>query len=123
MLKGVVSRRRDFKLIVTSATMDADRFSSFFGGAAIFNIPGRTFPVEVEFARCLPDDYVDAAVQKCLSIHCSTPCGGMAAAAAAAAGEDPAGAPADEEGGGDILLFMTGQDDIEVSCILLATRL
>ena len=36
----------DFKLVVTSATMDAERFSEFFGGVPIFKIPGRTFPVE-----------------------------------------------------------------------------
>lgn len=116
VLKGVVARRRDFKLIVTSATMDSERFASFFGGAVVFNIPGRTFPVEVEFARCLPDDYVDAAVQKCLAIHCSTPWrGGTETAEDEKEGE--------EKEGGDILVFMTGQDDIEVTCLLLASRL
>jgi pre-mRNA-splicing factor ATP-dependent RNA helicase DHX38/PRP16 len=39
-LKSVVQRRRDMKLIVTSATMDAGRFATFFGGCPIFNIPG-----------------------------------------------------------------------------------
>lgn len=51
ILRKVVGRRRDFKLIVTSATMNADKFSRFFGSAPIFNIPGRTFPVEVMFAK------------------------------------------------------------------------
>ncbi|PFH37997.1 helicase associated domain (ha2) protein [Besnoitia besnoiti] len=154
ILKGVVSRRRDFRLIVTSATMDSDRFSAFFGGAVVFHIPGRTFPVDVEFARSLPDDYVDAAVQKCLAVHCSTPWKkksgsagkasaeseggpGGAGAGAKADGGDGAGAKAgakgvgggasqdddSEENGGDILIFMTGQDDIEVTCLLLAERL
>ncbi|KAL8271108.1 hypothetical protein Esti_004962 [Eimeria stiedai] len=117
VLKGVVARRRDFKLIVTSATMDSERFSSFFGGAVVFTIPGRTFPVEVEFARCLPDDYVDAAVQKCLAIHCSTPfrSGTLDPSEGEKEGQ--------ETEGGDILVFMTGQDDIEVTCLLLASRL
>jgi pre-mRNA-splicing factor ATP-dependent RNA helicase DHX38/PRP16 len=41
VLKKVVRRRRDLKLIVTSATMDSGKFSSFFGGVPIFKIPGR----------------------------------------------------------------------------------
>ena len=43
LLKKVTERRLDLKLIITSATMNADRFSDFFGGAPIFHIPGRTF--------------------------------------------------------------------------------
>jgi pre-mRNA-splicing factor ATP-dependent RNA helicase DHX38/PRP16 len=49
ILKKVAQRRRDIKIIITSATMNAVKFSSFFGGAPIFNIPGRTFPVEILF--------------------------------------------------------------------------
>lgn len=48
LLRDVVARRSDLKLIVTSATMDAEKFASFFGGhTPTFQIPGRTFPVEV----------------------------------------------------------------------------
>ena len=47
----VVALRADFKLIVTSATLDADKFSSFFGNAPVFKIPGRTFPVDVLWSR------------------------------------------------------------------------
>ncbi|KAF7456347.1 helicase associated domain (ha2) protein [Cryptosporidium felis] len=61
IFRGVLASRRDFRLIVTSATMDAERLSSFFGNAPIFRIPGRTFPVEIEYLRYFPDDYVDAA--------------------------------------------------------------
>ena len=43
--------RADFKLIVTSATLDANKFSAFFGNAPVFNIPGRTFPVDVLWSR------------------------------------------------------------------------
>lgn len=39
-------KRRDLKLVVTSATLDANRFSEFFGGVPVYNIPGRTFHVE-----------------------------------------------------------------------------
>lgn len=45
-LKKVVQKRRDLKLVVTSATLDAKRFSDFFGGVPVYNIPGRTFHVE-----------------------------------------------------------------------------
>ncbi len=59
-----MQRRRDLKLIVTSATMNAERFSSFFGGVPVFNIPGRTFKVETFYAKVLPEDYVEAAVKQ-----------------------------------------------------------
>lgn len=51
------------KLIITSATMNADKFSEFFGGAPIYFIPGRTFPVDIFFSKTLFDDYVEAAVK------------------------------------------------------------
>ena len=39
------------KLIVTSATMDSQKFADFFGNVPVFNIPGRTFPVEVMYSK------------------------------------------------------------------------
>ena len=51
MFSQIVSRRSDLKLIVTSATMDSDKFASFFGNVPIFNIPGRTFPVDILFSK------------------------------------------------------------------------
>ena len=43
--------RRDLKLIVTSATMDSDKFATFFGNVPTFHIPGRTFPVDSHCVR------------------------------------------------------------------------
>ena len=43
--------RRDLKLIVTSATMDSDKFATFFGNVPTFHIPGRTFPVDSQCVR------------------------------------------------------------------------
>jgi HrpA-like RNA helicase len=43
--------RADFKLVVTSATLDSAKFSAFFGNAPVFHIPGRTFPVDVLWSR------------------------------------------------------------------------
>lgn len=65
----MVTRRTDLKLIVTSATMDATKFSLFFGNVPTFNIPGRTFPVEVMFSKNPCEDYVEAAVKQALQIH------------------------------------------------------
>lgn len=98
LFKKVLARRRDLKLIVTSATMNSKRFSEFYGGAPEFFIPGRTFPVDIQYSRSPCEDYVDSAVKQALAIHVS-------------------------QGPGDILVFMTGQEDIEVTCELLDERL
>lgn len=47
ILQDLLKRRDDFRLVVTSATLDAEKFSSYFFDCPIFTIPGRTFPVEV----------------------------------------------------------------------------
>ena len=65
----MVARRRDFKLIVTSATLNADKFSNFFARAPVFNIPGRTFPVDVMFSKTPQEDYVLAAVKQAMAVH------------------------------------------------------
>lgn len=97
ILRKIVARRRDLKLIITSATLNAERFSNFFGGVPIYRIPGRTFHVEKYFAKTPPEDYVEAAVKQVMTIHLSFPVG-------------------------DILVFMTGQEDIEATCQVIAER-
>ncbi|KAI0770981.1 P-loop containing nucleoside triphosphate hydrolase protein [Trametes elegans] len=98
LLRKILSRRRDLKLIVTSATMNAEKFSQFYGNAPCFTIPGRTFPVEIFHSKSPCEDYVDSAVKQVLQIHLSLP-------------------------PGDILVFMTGQEDIEVTCQVIQERL
>lgn len=98
LLREVISRRHDLKLIVTSATMNASKFANFFGNVPIFEIPGRTFPVELFFSKNTVEDYVDSAVKQALQVHLQ--------------GMD-----------GDILIFMPGQEDIEVTCELVSERL
>ena len=98
ILKEVCRRRRDLKVIVTSATMNADKFSAFFGNAPTFQIPGRAFPVEICYEEQTVEDYVDAAVKKAVEVHIKEP-------------------------PGDILVFMTGQEDVEATCMLLQQRL
>lgn len=51
LLKKTVKKRDDLKIIVTSATLDADKFSEYFNSCPIFTIPGRTFPVEILYSR------------------------------------------------------------------------
>ena len=69
MYLQVVARRQDLKLIVTSATMNADKFAEFFGNVPVFKIPGRTFPVDVMFSKNPVEDYVDASVKQAMQIH------------------------------------------------------
>ena len=99
LLRSVISRRSDLKLIVTSATMDAQKFADFFGNIPCFTIPGRTFPVDVLYSKNHVEDYVEAAVKQAIQIHLtmSMP--------------------------GDILIFMPGQEQIEVTCEQIKERL
>lgn len=100
LFKRLLTQRLDLKLVVTSATMNATRFSDYFGQAPQFFIPGRTFPVETLYAKLLATDYVEQAVKQVLTIHLST-----------------------RDNDGDILVFMTGQEDIEAVCDVLRERL
>ncbi|OAX44745.1 P-loop containing nucleoside triphosphate hydrolase protein [Rhizopogon vinicolor AM-OR11-026] len=49
VLKSLLSQRSDLKIILMSATMDADKLSNYFGGCPTLHVPGRTFPVDVRF--------------------------------------------------------------------------
>lgn len=49
VLRKLLVRRPDLKVILMSATVDADRFSQYLGGAPVLNVPGRTFPVTVKY--------------------------------------------------------------------------
>lgn len=49
VLKKLMAKRKDLKVILMSATVDAERFSKYFGGATVLNVPGRTFPVKVNY--------------------------------------------------------------------------
>ena len=98
LLRDVINRRSDLKLIVTSATMDSDKFSAFFGNVPVFQIPGRTFPVDVFYSKTTVEDYVDAAVKQTVQLHIGAP-------------------------DGDILVFMPGQEDIDACCDMIRDKL
>jgi len=98
LLKKTLKKRPDLKLIVTSATLDAEKFSNYFNQCPIFTIPGRTYPVEILYTKEPESDYLDAALITVMQIHLSEPAG-------------------------DILLFLTGQEEIDTSCEILYERM
>ena len=51
-LKRLIKKRKDLKIIITSATIDPERFSNHFSKAPIINVTGRTYPVEVRYRPC-----------------------------------------------------------------------
>nr|MBE5726287.1 lethal (2) 37Cb [Cucujiformia] len=97
LVKDIARFRPDLKLLISSATLDAQKFSEFFDDAPIFRIPGRRFPVDIYYTKAPEADYVDACVISVLQIHATQPLG-------------------------DILVFLTGQDEIETCQELLGDR-
>lgn len=91
LVKEVVKKRSDLKVIVMSATLDAQKFQAYFGGAPLLSVPGRTFPVEIFHSEVPKDDYVQASIQAVVDIHV-------------------------QEDEGDVLLFLTGEEEIEDAC-------
>ncbi|CAN0148976.1 unnamed protein product, partial [Laminaria digitata] len=74
-----------------SATLDAEKFQKYFDNAPLLKVPGRTFPVEIFYTPTPERDYVEAAVRTVVQIHkCEEP--------------------------GDVLLFLTGEVEIEDAC-------
>ena len=91
LVKDIARFRPDIKLLISSATLDAEKFSAYFDDAPIFRIPGRRYPVDILYTRAPEADYLEAAVVTVLQCHVSQP------------------RP------GDILVFLTGQDEIETA--------
>ncbi|RKP34082.1 P-loop containing nucleoside triphosphate hydrolase protein [Dimargaris cristalligena] len=96
LLKGVVHQRTDLKIIVMSATLDAGKFQQYFD-APLLTVPGRTFPVEVFYTPEPKADYLDAAVEAVMDIHQNQPTG-------------------------DVLVFLTGEEEIEDMCAKVMAR-
>lgn len=88
LMKAAVRKRPSLKLVVTSATLDINHFCTFFEAAPI-TVDGRTFPVEVRYESDPIEDYLDCALRRVMEIHLTQP-------------------------PGDILVFLTGQDEIEM---------
>ena len=69
LIKDIARFREDIKILISSATLEAEKFSEYFDGAPIFNIPGRRFPVDIYYTKQPEADYLDAAVVTVLQIH------------------------------------------------------
>ena len=89
LVKDIAKFRPDLKLLISSATLDAQKFSQFFDDAPILNVPGRMFEVAVHHTQNPEANYLSAAVTTVFQIHVS------------------------QDRPGDILVFLTGQEEIE----------
>ncbi|KAH9841346.1 P-loop containing nucleoside triphosphate hydrolase protein [Rhodofomes roseus] len=86
--KGSAAKLNPLKIVIMSATLDADKFSKFFDDAKIVYVKGRQHPVTIYHTAVSQPDYVDAAMRTFFQIHTDQP-------------------------PGDVLIFLPGQEDIE----------
>ncbi|CAH8363933.1 unnamed protein product [Eruca vesicaria subsp. sativa] len=91
ILKRVLKNRPDLKLVVMSATLEAEKFLEYFSGAPLMKVPGRLHPVEIFYTPEPERDYLDAAIRTVVQIHMFEP-------------------------PGDVLVFLTGEEEIEDAC-------
>ncbi|XP_038624521.1 pre-mRNA-splicing factor ATP-dependent RNA helicase DHX16 isoform X1 [Tachyglossus aculeatus] len=97
LIKDVARFRPGLKVLVASATLDTARFATFFDDAPVFRIPGRRYPVDIFYTKAPEADYLEACVVSVLQIHVTQP-------------------------PGDVLVFLTGQEEIETACEMLQDR-
>ncbi|WWC99722.1 hypothetical protein V866_006627 [Kwoniella sp. B9012] len=90
LIKDIARFRPELRLLISSATLNAQKFADFFDQAPIFDVPGRRYPVDMFYTKQPEANYMHAAVTTILQIHTTQP-------------------------KGDILLFLTGQDEIEAA--------
>lgn len=86
VLKQLIAKRKDIKIVIMSATLDAGKFRTYFDNSPMLNVPGRTYPVEILWANSPAKDFLEAAIETVFQIH------------------------GEEKEDGDILLFLTGQE-------------
>ena len=89
--RTAASEHGELKVVIMSATLDAQKFQEYFYNAPLLKVPGRTFPVEIFYTAAPEPNYVEAAIRTVIHIH---QC----------------------EGPGDILVFLTGEQEIEQAC-------
>lgn len=90
LVKDIARFRPELRLLISSATMDAEKFSEYFDDAHIFYVPGRRYPVDIHYTPQPEANYLHAAITTVFQIHTTQP-------------------------KGDILVFFTGQDEIEAA--------
>jgi len=89
--RDIARARPELKIIILSATINASHFSNYFDGSPVFAIPGRTYPVNINYTSSPEANYLSAAVTTVFQIHI--------------AAELP----------GDILVFLTGEEEIQAA--------
>jgi len=110
VLKKIRKRRPELRIIVSSATLQAEEFLAFFNGnndvqamnreektGRIVSIEGRVYPVDILYAETAVEDYVEKAIRTVFDIHTKEP-------------------------GGDILVFLTGREEIETAVQAISER-
>lgn len=97
LLKDILARRPQLRLVVMSATLDAETFAEFFGGARILYVEGRTFPVERFYLKTPVANLVETVVHAVEQVNATQPTG-------------------------DLLVFLSGQDEIEAISEQLHSR-
>jgi ATP-dependent RNA helicase DDX35 len=110
VLKKIRKRRPELRIIVSSATLQAEDFLTFFNGSGnaqgtdeeektggIVSLEGRMYPVDILFAEAPVEDYVEKAVQTVFDIHTKEP-------------------------DGDILVFLTGREEIDTAVQAISDR-
>ncbi|KAL0724217.1 hypothetical protein Bca4012_038816 [Brassica carinata] len=98
LLKRVLRNRPDLKLVVMSATLEAEKCLKYFSGAPLMKVPGRLHPVEIFYTPEPERDYLDAAIRTVVQIHMFEP-------------------------PGDVLVFLTGEEEIEDACQKIVGKL
>ncbi|KAM0904613.1 hypothetical protein ACQ4PT_017907 [Festuca glaucescens] len=98
MKRLIKHRASDLKVLITSATLDGLKVSNFFSGCPVLNIPGTIFPVEKFYSTDRSTNYVESSLRTAIDIHV-------------------------KEAPGDVLIFMTGKDDIDKMVSKLEERI
>ena len=88
LLKEIIVKRLDLKVVIMSATLNAEKFQTYFQGSPLIDVPGRMFDVEIFYTEKPETDYYKIVVRTVVQIHRT---------------EEP----------GDILSFLTGEEEIE----------
>ena len=99
IIKTLIEKREDLRIIISSATLSTLKFKNYFSEAEIIKVPGRRYPVDIYYTKSPEPDYIEAAVITSLQIHISQ-------------AEELFD---DDNSGGDILVFLTGQEEIELA--------
>ncbi|KAK4790187.1 hypothetical protein SAY86_017491 [Trapa natans] len=88
MKRLVKLRPSNLRVLITSATLDGNKVSDFFMNCPVLTVPGKLYPVEILYSNERPTSYIESSLRTAIDIHVHEP-------------------------EGDVLIFMTGQDDIE----------